>query len=229
MSEKEQTGESAETAAAIGAEEAAEELREEAQGTAQGTAQEAEPEDKPAEDPSEALRGELAAEKDRNMRLLADFDNFRRRVTREKNETYQRATEAAIVEFLPVLDNFDRAIAQAPAAGDPFADGVRMVYEQFSNVLAKAGVTPIAAMGEAFNPDIHEAIAYQPSPDAPEGQVIYEAKRGYRMGDRVVRPASVIVSSGAPKTEAAPAPVGEASAEDAATSAAANEYTEPQA
>ena len=225
MSEKEQTGESAETAVANGAEEAAEELREEAQGAAQ----EAEPEDKPAEDPAEALRGELAAEKDRNMRLLADFDNFRRRVTREKNETYQRATEAAIVEFLPVLDNFDRAIAQAPAAGDPFADGVRMVYEQFSNVLTKAGVTPIAAMGEAFDPDIHEAIAYQPSPDAPEGQVIYEAKRGYCMGDRVVRPASVIVSSGAPKTEAAPAPVGEASAEDAATSAAANEYTEPQA
>ncbi len=221
MSEKEQTGESAETAAAIGAEEAAEELREEAQGTAQ----EAEPEDKPAEDPSEALRGELAAEKDRNMRLLADFDNFRRRVTREKNETYQRATEAAITEFLPVLDNFDRAIAQAPAAGDPFADGMRMVYEQFSNVLSKAGVTPIVAMGEAFNPEIHEAIAYQPSPDAPEGQIIYEAKRGYRMGDRVVRPASVIVSSGAPKTEAATAEAETAeSAKDDTTGA-----TEPQA
>ena len=227
MSEKEQTGESAETAVANGAEEAAEELREEAQGAAQ----EAEPEDKPAEDPAEALRGELAAEKDRNMRLLADFDNFRRRVTREKNETYQRATEAAIVEFLPVLDNFDRAIAQAPASGDPFADGVRMVYEQFSNVLAKAGVTQIASMGEAFNPDVHEAIAYQPSPDAPEGQVIYEAKRGYRMGDRVVRPASVIVSSGAPKTEAAPvdAPAVDAPAEGAATNGAANESTEPQA
>ena len=227
MSEKEQTGKSAETAAANGAEAATEEIREEAQGIAQ----EAEPEDKPAEDPAEALRGELAAEKDRNMRLLADFDNFRRRVTREKNETYQRATEAAITEFLPVLDNFDRAIAQAPAAGDPFADGVRMVYEQFSNVLAKAGVTPIAAMGEAFNPDIHEAIAYQPSPDAPEGQVIYEAKRGYRMGDRVVRPASVIVSSGAPKAEAAPVdtPAADAPAEGAATSDAADESTEPQA
>ena len=203
MSEKEQTEETAGTAATPGAEEAAEAPREAAPETAAT--------ETPAEDPAEKLRGELAAEKDRNMRLLADFDNFRRRVTREKNETYQRATEAAIAEFLPVLDNFDRAIAQAPAAGDPFADGMRMVYGQFSDVLAKAGLTPIAAMGEPFNPAIHEAIAYQPSPDAPEGQVIYEAKRGYRMGDRVVRPASVIVSSGAPKTETTPA---EATAEE---------------
>ena len=157
------------------------------------------------EDPVEKLKGELAAEKDRNIRLLADFDNYRRRVTREKNETYQRATESAIAEFLPVLDNFDRAIAQAPAAGDPFADGVRMVYGQLSEVLAKAGVKPIEALGAAFNPADHEAIAYQPSADAPEGRIIYEARRGYRIGDRVLRPASVIVSSGAPAQEEAPA------------------------
>ena len=156
----------------------------------------------------EKLKDEIAAEKDRNIRLLADFDNFRRRVAREKNETYQRAAEATIAEFLPVLDNFDRAIAQAPEAGDAFADGVRMVYGQLSDVLAKAGVTPVQALGAPFNPAEHEAIAYQPSADAPEGQVIYEAKRGYRMGDRVIRPASVIVSSGAPQA-AEPAPAAE--------------------
>ena len=226
MSEKEETEETAGTAAAADAEKAA---AEEPREAAQEAAEEAKQEEVPAEDPAEALRGELVAEKDRNMRLLADFDNFRRRVTREKNETYQRATEAAIAEFLPVLDNFDRAIAQAPAAGDPFADGMRMVYEQFSNVLSKAGVTPIAAMGEAFNPDIHEAIAYQPSPDAPEGQVIYEAKRGYRMGDRVVRPASVIVSSGAPKTETAPAEAPADEAKAAASEETASATAEPKA
>ena len=226
MSEKEQTEETAGTAAAPGAEEAAEAQRE----AAPEAAEETPAEETPAEDPAEALRGELAAEKDRNMRLLADFDNFRRRVTREKNETYQRATESAIAEFLPVLDNFDRAIAQAPAAGDPFADGMRMVYGQFSDVLAKAGLTPIAAMGEPFNPAIHEAIAYQPSPDAPEGKVIYEAKRGYRMGDRVVRPASVIVSSGAPKTEAAPDEASdEAKTETAAADETASATTESKA
>ena len=223
MSEKEETEGTAGTAAAADAEKAA---AEEPREATDETAEEAKQEEVPAEDPAEALRGELAAEKDRNMRLLADFDNFRRRVTREKNETYQRATEAAIADFLPVLDNFDRAIAQAPAAGDPFADGMRMVYEQFSNVLFKAGVTPIVAMGEAFNPDIHEAIAYQPSPDAPEGQVIYEATRGYRMGDRVVRPASVIVSSGAPKTESTPA---EATADEATAETNEAAAAEPEA
>ena len=229
MSEKEELAEeSAGRAAANDAETAAEETHE----AAHEAAEEKEPENAPAEDPAEALRVALAAEKDRNMRLLADFDNFRRRTTREQNETYQRATEAAVSEFLPVLDNFDRAIAQAPAAGDAFADGMRMVHEQFSAVLAKAGVTPIPAVGEPFDPGIHEAIAYQPSHDAPEGQVIYEAKRGYRMGDRVVRPASVIVSSGAPGGETTPpeAPAdGGAPAEGARSNAAAGESTEPQA
>ncbi len=214
MSDKEKTEETAEQApapeAAEGAAcEAAEEAaaQEETQSAPAGEA-----------DEIEKLEDEIAAEKDRNIRLLADFDNFRRRVTREKNETYQRAAESTITEFLPVLDNFDRAIAQAPEAGDAFADGVRMVYGQLSEVLAKAGVKPVEALGAAFNPEEHEAIAYQPSPDAPEGQVIYEAKRGYRMGDRVIRPASVIVSSGAPQAaEAAPA------AEAPAPAAAAQE------
>ena len=213
MSEKEKEAESAETereqepapgetAPEAGAEEAEDKEGEDKTEAGQPEAA--------AEDPVEKLKGELAAEKDRNIRLLADFDNYRRRVTREKNETYQRATESAIADLLPVLDNFDRAIAQAPAAGDPFADGVRMVFSQFSEVLAKAGVKPIEALGADFNPADHEAIAYQPSADAPEGKVIYEARRGYRIGDRVLRPASVIVSSGAPaqaepQTEPAPA------------------------
>ncbi len=202
-SEKEKAEESAETATTPDAEETTEAAREVPPAEKQA--------ETPAEDPAEKLRADLAAEKDRNMRLLADFDNFRRRVTREKNETYQRAAEATIAEFLPVLDNFDRAIAQAPDVGEPFADGMRMVHAQFADVLAKAGLTSIPAVGEPFNPDIHEAIAYQPSPDAPEGQVVYEAKRGYRMGDRVIRPASVIVSSGAPEAAPGAAPEGGAS------------------
>ena len=220
MSEKEMDAESAETAReqepAAAGETAPEDGVEDAEKQEREGGPEAEQQAISEEDPVEKLKGELAAEKDRGMRLLADFDNYRRRVTREKNETYQRATEAAIAEFLPVLDNFDRAIAQAPAAGDPFADGVRMVYGQLSEVLAKAGVKPIEALGADFNPDEHEAIAYQPSADAPEGKVIYEARRGYRIGDRVLRPSSVIVSSGAPAQE-------EARAESAAGAATAPE------
>ena len=165
---------------------------------------------------AEKLEGELAAAKEQNIRLLADFDNYRRRVARERNETYQRATESVITDFLPVMDNFERAISQAPAAGDPFADGVRMVFDQLSAVFAKTGVTPIEAIGAAFNPNDHEAIAYQPSPDAPEGQIIYQAKRGYKMGDKVIRPASVVVSSGAPAAQ-------EAHAEESAPAAAAEQ------
>ncbi|MBQ6924802.1 MAG: nucleotide exchange factor GrpE [Kiritimatiellae bacterium] len=207
MNDNEKAAETAEETAH--AAEGAEGVAEEAAAREAGEAQEA-PADAACADAGliEKLKDEIAAEKDRNIRLLADFDNFRRRVAREKNETYQRAAEATIAEFLPVLDNFDRAIAQAPEAGDAFADGVRMVYGQLSDVLAKAGVTPVQALGAPFNPAEHEAIAYQPSADAPEGQVIYEAKRGYRMGDRVIRPASVIVSSGAPQA-AEPAPAAE--------------------
>ena len=208
MSEKEKEAESADATQAqepaVG--EAAPDNGSEDAGKQEGEGEpEAEQQAIAEEDPVEKLKGELAAEKDRGMRLLADFDNYRRRVTREKNETYQRATESTIAEFLPVLDNFDRAISQAPAAGDPFADGVRMVYGQLSEVLAKAGVKPIEALGADFNPAEHEAIAYQPSADAPEGKIIYEARRGYRIGDRVLRPSSVIVSSGAPAKEEAPA------------------------
>ena len=214
MNDNEKTAETAEEAApdAMGAEGAAEGVAGTAETAGETDATPEAPQDNEGAEEAqiEKLKEEIAAEKDRNIRLLADFDNFRRRVTREKNETYQRAAEATLTEFLPVLDNFDRAIAQAPAAGDAFADGVRMVYGQFADVLAKAGVTPIQAVGVAFDPALHEAIAYQPSPDAPEGQVIYEAKRGYRMGDRIIRPASVIVSSGAPQapeaTAEAPAP-----------------------
>lgn len=207
MNDNEKAAETAEEA--VPAAEGAEGVAEEAAAREAGEAQEA-PADAACAEAGliEKLKDEIAAEKDRNIRLLADFDNFRRRVAREKNETYQRAAEATIAEFLPVLDNFDRAIAQAPEAGDAFADGVRMVYGQLSDVLAKAGVTPVQALGAPFNPAEHEAIAYQPSADAPEGQVIYEAKRGYRMGDRVIRPASVIVSSGAPQA-AEPAPAAE--------------------
>lgn len=152
----------------------------------------------------ETLRDELAKAKEQNVRLLADFDNFRRRTIRESSETYQRASEAIFTELLPVIDNFERALTQAPAEGDGFADGVRMLHTQLVGILEKAGVVAIDALGADFNPAEHDAIAYQPSPDTPEGKVIYQTQRGYRMGDKVIRAAMVIVSSGSP-AEAAPA------------------------
>ncbi len=155
------------------------------------------------EDPVAKLGDELAAVKEQNIRLLADFDNYRRRMARERTETYQRAAESIYTDLLPVVDNFERALSAAPAAGDAFADGMRMVYGQLKELLAKGGVEPIDALGKDFDPAVHEAIAYQPSADVAEGKVFFEHVRGYRMGDHVIRPASVIVSSGAPQSPAA--------------------------
>lgn len=151
-------------------------------------------------DPLSKLGDELAAAKEQNIRLLADFDNYRRRMARERTETYQRAAESIYTELLPVVDNFERALAAAPAGGDAFADGMRMVYGQLKELLAKGGVEPIESLGKDFDPAVHEAIGYQPSPDVGEGKVFFEHVRGYRMGDRVIRPASVMVSSGKPGT-----------------------------
>lgn len=143
-----------------------------------------------------ALEAELAAEKDRNVRLYADFENFRRRMERERLETWGRAEHDILSGLLPVVDNFDRAIGQA--GDDPFSAGVKMVHAALIDFLKKRGVESIDSLGKPFDPAFHEAVAYQPSPDAAEGTVIYETRKGYLLGESVLRPASVIVSSGAP-------------------------------
>lgn len=184
-------------------------------------AENAETEQKTAEEKSAtdtaALESQLAAAKEQNIRLLADFDNFRRRVIRERSETYQNAAEAVIKEFLPFYDNFDRAMSQAPKADDPFADGIRMVFDQLKAAFSKNNVAAVDAVGADFNPAEHDAIAYQPSKDVPEGKVMYQTCCGFKLGDKIIRPASVIVSSGDP--DAVPA--------EAETSAPAAEENAP--
>ncbi|MDD5707606.1 MAG: nucleotide exchange factor GrpE, partial [Kiritimatiellae bacterium] len=154
----------------------------------------------------------LAASNDRYVRLMADFDNFRRRVARERTEVIQRANENLLTELLPVLDHFELAIARAPDATLPYVEGVRMVYDQMASVLSKAGLQAFDAGGVTFDHTCHHAIAYQNSDSVPENGVIMQTRRGYRLGDRILRHANVIVSSGAPQTEPAapPAPAGEA-------------------
>ncbi len=146
------------------------------------------------------LKAELAEAKDRTTRLYADFENFRRRTQRESLETYTHAREDLYIDLLPIVDNFVRAMAQA--GDDPFSVGVKMVFDQLVAFLKKDGVEPIEAMDAQFDPALHEAVAYQPSPDKTEGTIIYETRRGYRKGDKVLRPSSVIVSSGAPEVSA---------------------------
>jgi len=139
---------------------------------------------------------ELAALKDRYARLLADFDNYRKRQVREREDWGKRANEALLEDFLPVVDNLELALGKSDPS-DPFAVGVKLVYDQFIVALERHGVTPLDAKGQPFNPDWHEALSQVPSDTVPENEVIEQFRRGWCIGGRLMRPAQVIVSAGA--------------------------------
>ncbi|MBM4142064.1 MAG: nucleotide exchange factor GrpE [Lentisphaerae bacterium] len=147
-----------------------------------------------------AREEEIKALQDRLLRLQADFDNFRKRTLREKEDLYCRANEDLMMELLPVLDHLDLALAAAQARdnADPVAEGFRMVAEQLLSKLGKFGLTPVDAQGVPFDPNLHEAISHLPSADAPESSIIAQVRRGYRLGAQLLRPAQVVVSSGPP-------------------------------
>ncbi|MCL6452463.1 MAG: nucleotide exchange factor GrpE [Alicyclobacillus sp.] len=145
-----------------------------------------------AAEPSEVqeLRNQL-------LRTLADFDNFRRRTRQEKEELQQFATRKLLADLLPVVDNFERALASANGAGGEASDvltGVEMVHRQLLSVLQAYGVVPMEAVGKPFDPNIHEAVAQEANPEAGSGVVLAEFQKGYRLHDKVLRPAMVKVS-----------------------------------
>ncbi len=134
----------------------------------------------------------------RLMRLQADFENFRKRVLREKSETYVRANEDIIGELLAVLDHFDLALrsAEEHAVEKAFLDGFRMVGGQMLDALGKFGLESLEAQGAQFDPEKHEAISHMPSDEEAEGIVITQTRKGYMLGQRLLRAAEVVVSSG---------------------------------
>lgn len=160
-----------------------------------------------------AAKQEAAANYDRYMRALADLENFRRRTMREKDELRQFAAARIIEDMLPVIDNlgFGLAAARQPhATTESVASGIVMVAEQFKNTLASHGLKEINPLGEVFDPNQEEAVSHLPSADVPEGKVINVVRIGYSLNGRLLRPATVVVSSGpsaapASATEAAPA------------------------
>jgi molecular chaperone GrpE len=136
---------------------------------------------------------------DRLARVSADFDNFKKRVQREKQDAIKFGNEGLIKEMLPVVDNLNRALASAPhsaAGGDQLTEGVRLVAKQFEDVLTKMGVVGFTAMGEPFDPSRHEAVGARPDDAIAAQHVCEEYQRGYLLHDRLLRPALVIVSSG---------------------------------
>lgn len=135
---------------------------------------------------------------DRLLRTTADFDNFKKRAAREKIESAQYASFSLIQKLLPVLDNFEMALTAAQTAqGDKLASlqsGVQMIQQQFKSALAETGLEEIDATGKPFDPNFHEAISQQESADAPEGNVLQQLRKGYKLKERLLRPATVIVA-----------------------------------
>jgi molecular chaperone GrpE len=141
---------------------------------------------------------ELAAANDRLLRLQAEMQNLRNRTSREIADERRYAALPVVRELLPVVDNIERAIEAAEKAGEAenLLAGFRLVGQQLATILTRHDCLPIEALGQPFDPNFHQAILQQPSPDAPAGTVTLVTQSGYRMHDRVVRPAHVIVSSG---------------------------------
>ena len=138
---------------------------------------------------------ERDAYRDQLLRLRAEFDNFRKRMERERTQMSARATEDAVRDFLPIVDDLERALAADTGdAGSAFHQGVQMIYRQMVEVLRRRGLEPIETVGQDFDPNIHEAVAYEPAAGRREGEIIGELRRGYRIGDRLVRPAMVRVA-----------------------------------
>ena len=141
---------------------------------------------------------EAAQWKDAAHRAAAELDNFRKRTARDLQETVKYANAGLLESLLPVLDNFDygMAAAKAESEGSNLYVGLSMVLRQIQDFLKDNGVEEISAVGMPFDPNLHEAVSQQPSDTVAEGTVISQTRRGYKLRDRLLRPASVIVSSG---------------------------------
>jgi molecular chaperone GrpE len=144
---------------------------------------------------------ELAVLKDRLLRLQADFDNFRKRTIRDREDMARRAAEKVLKELLPAIDHFDLGIQAARKSHIKHAvvEGFEGILKQFQSILEKSGVTPIETRGQAFDPHIHECVTQIPSEEHPESMVIEETRKGYRLGTYILRASQVIVSSGPAK------------------------------
>lgn len=158
--------------------------------------------DAPAEDPSAALREERDKLRDQLLRTAADFDNFRKRTRKDLEEAERRGKEDVIREVLPVLDNLERALgASAALTADAGAaevkaimDGVKMVLKLFEDQAGRMGLSKVKAVGERFDPSVHDAIQQVETDEHPAGTVIQEIVAGYRLADKLVRPAMVVVA-----------------------------------
>jgi molecular chaperone GrpE len=154
----------------------------------------------PPEDPLERAQAEALRLKDQLLRLAADFDNYKKRARRELADVAKVAREDVLKELLPVFDNLERATSHATQATDVKAltEGIGMVTRQFLDTLGKLGIERVAALGLPFDPTVHEAVQHLETTEHAPGTVAMELQAGYRIGERVIRPAMVVVAKPKP-------------------------------
>ena len=149
-------------------------------------------------DDLKAQAAKAAEHWDRLLRNTADFENYKKRAARERQDAVKFANEGLMQKLIPVLDNFESALAAAQAAGGESAQslitGVGMIQQQLKSVLAEAGLEEIEAQGKPFDPNIHEAVSQAESAEHPEGHVMQQLRKGYKLRERLLRPATVIVA-----------------------------------
>ncbi|MDR0307943.1 MAG: nucleotide exchange factor GrpE [Chitinispirillales bacterium] len=147
----------------------------------------------------EEVKEQLDAARDRNLRLMAEFDNYKRRTAKDFERLVENANEKLILEIVDVRENFERALKAVEAGGEfaPFYDGMRLIFTQFNEVLSRNGLSVFAEIGEEFDPAIHDALMKSPNDKIPENHIAEVFERGYRLKDKVVKHARVIVSGGA--------------------------------
>ncbi len=150
------------------------------------------------EDPMAGLQADLDRFRDLALRSQADFENYKKRCAREKEEAIKYANSSLLERLTAIVDNFELGLSAAreQSAKSPIYSGMSMVLKQLNDFLAENGLQPIDAEEKKFDPNLHEAIAHEPSDEVPEGIVIRQTRRGYRYKDRLLRPSAVVVSSG---------------------------------
>ena len=168
-----------------------------AEGTDEGEASEVDP-SASLQSQVDALTREKTVLYDQLLRRAAEFENYRRRVERERSDAYQRARVEVLVEFLPVVDNFERALSSLEDSGgdaEALRQGVELIHKQFKDALSKFGLEPVDAIGQTFDPHLHEAVTIEATDKHKENTVIEEFQRGYKIGDKLLRPAKVKVAA----------------------------------
>ena len=159
------------------------------------------PDQTDGDDPIAGLQADLDRFRDLAMRSQADFENYKKRAAREKEDAIKFANKNLLEKLVSIVDHFERGLeaARGESENSPIYSGMSLVLKQLQDFLAENGLQPIDAAGQKFDPNLHEAIAHQPSDDVPEEHVISQTRRGYRFKDRLLRPSTVVVSSGPAK------------------------------